>query len=143
VVYIPTVQFDGPPPQAEAYFNISNHFWKRPRNWEEIITAIRWAANADLPLEVFGPDFLVANLVEQRTRQRRLIHLVNYDARNTPALSSLRCTARVPGGQVVKDVVMYEVDADAPRPLDFTPGDSSATFTIPDMKTYAVIAVRW
>jgi hypothetical protein len=143
VVYLPAVQFDGALPQAEAYFNISNRFWKRPRNWEEISAAIRWAANADLPLEVDGPDFLVANLVEQGARQRRLIHLVNYDARHTPAISSLRCTARVPGGRVVKEVKMFEVDADSPRPLDFSPGSSSATFTIPEMKTYAIIAVSW
>ncbi len=143
VVYLPAVQFDGSLPEAEPYFNISNRFWKRPRNWEEITAAIRWAANADLPLEVDGPDFLVANLVEQAARQRRLIHLVNYDARNTPAISSLRCTARVPSGRVVKDVKIFEVDADSPRPLDFTPGPSSATFTIPEMKTYAIIAVSW
>ena len=143
VVYLPTAQFDGPLPEREDYFNISNRFWKRPRNWEEIVTAVRWAANADLPLEVSGPDFLVANLVEQPARQRRLLHLVNYNAAKTPAISSLRCTIRVPSGKVVKEVMMYEVDAESPRPISFTPGPSSATFTIPQMKTYAVIAVNW
>jgi hypothetical protein len=143
VVYLSTAQFDGPLPEREDYFNISNRFWKRPRNWEEIVTAVRWAANADLPLEVSGPDFLVANLVEQPARQRRLLHLVNYNAAKTPAISSLRCTIRVPSGKVVKEVMMYEVDAESPRPISFTPGPSSATFTVPQMKTYAVIAVNW
>jgi hypothetical protein len=143
VVYLPAVEFSGPLPQAEPYFNIGNRFWKRPRNWEELIAAIRWAANADLPFEVSGPDFLVANLVEQDTRQRRLLHLVNYDAAKTPAISSLQCTMRVPGGNVVKEVKMYEVGADSRRPLNFMPGPSSATFTIPEMKTYAIIAVSW
>jgi len=143
VVYLPAVQFDGPLPAAEPYFNISNRFWKRPRNWEEISEAIRWAAGADLPLEVSGPDFLVANLVEQNAHRRRLIHLVNYDAAKTPAISSVRCSVRVPAGEVVKDVKMYEVDADSPRPVTFAPGSSQAAFTIPEMKTYAVIAVSW
>ena len=143
VVYISGLEYDGPLPEAEPYFNISNRFWKRPKNWEQIVDAIRWAANEDPPVQVEGPDFLVANLVEQGARQRRLIHLVNYDARNTPAISFLRCTARVPSGKVVKDVEMYEVDADSPRPLRFNPGSSSATFTIPEMKTYAIIAVSW
>jgi hypothetical protein len=44
---------------------------------------------------------------------------------------------------VVKDVKIFEVDADSPRPLDFSPGPSSATFTTPEMKTYAIIAVSW
>jgi glycosyl hydrolase family 42 (putative beta-galactosidase) len=143
VVYVPAVEFDGPLPEAEPYFNISNRFWKRPRNWQELIAAIRWAANAELPFEVSGPDFLVANLVEQDTRQRRLLHLVNYDAAKTPALSALQCTVRIPGGNVVKEVKMYEVGGDSPRPIDFTPGPSSATFTVPELKTYAVLAVGW
>ena len=84
-------------------------------------------------------DFLVANLVEQTARQRRLIHWVNYDARNTPLISSRRCTARVPSEKVVKEAMMYEVGADLPRPLSPTSCASSATFRIPEMKTYAVI----
>jgi hypothetical protein len=143
VAYFPALPFDGPTPAPEAYFNISNRFWKRPRNWEEVIAAIRWAAKADLPLEVSGPAFLAANLVEQDARERRLIHLVNYDARKTPAISSLRCTVRVPSGKTVKGVALYEVQEKAPRPLAFETGASSASFIVPEMGTYAVIAVSW
>ena len=143
VVYIPGVEYDGPLPEAEPYFNISNRFWKRPRNWEQIIDAVRWAANDDPPLQVDGPDFLVANLVEQAARQRRLIHLVNYDAQKTPTISSVRVTCAVPGGKFAKDVSLYEVEGDSPRGLNFTPGPSSVSFTIPEVKTYAVIAVSW
>src|ERR1019366_3476780 len=77
VVYIPGVEYDGPLPAAEPYFNISNRFWKRPANWEQIIDAVHWVENHAPLLQVSGPDFLVANLVEQAERQRRLIHLVN------------------------------------------------------------------
>jgi hypothetical protein len=143
VVYLPGVEYDGPLPEAESYFNISNRFWKRPKNWEQIIDAVRWAANDDPPLQVAGPDFLVANLVEQPARQRRLIHLVNYDARHTPTISSVRVTCAVPKGKVAKDVRLYEVESDSPRALDFTPEPSLVSFTIPEMKTYAVIAVSW
>jgi hypothetical protein len=143
VAYIPGLQFDGPLPEAEAYFNISNQFWKRPRNWEEFVASVRWAADDRVPLEIAGPDFLVANLVEQSARQRRLIHLVNYDARNTPSIASVRCTLALPSGKGAKDVKMYEVGADVPRALSFSPGPSSVSFTIPEVKTYAVIAVSW
>jgi len=136
-------EFDGPLPEAEPYFNISNRSWKRPRNWEELIAAIRWAANADLLFEVSGPDFLVANLVAQDTQKRRLLHLVNYDAAKTATLSALSCTVQIPSGKAVKNVKMYEVSAESPLPLNFTPGPSSATFTVPEMKTYVIIAVGW
>ncbi len=143
VVYIPGVEYDGPLPEAESYFNISNRFWKRPRNWEQIVDAVRWAANDAPPLQVSGPDFLVANLVEQAARQRRLIHLVNYDARNTPTISSVAVTCALPDGKLAKDVSFYEVESDSARALSFAPGSSSVSFTIPEVKTYAVIAVSW
>ncbi|MGA2986822.1 MAG: hypothetical protein ABSG32_23725, partial [Terriglobia bacterium] len=143
VVYIPGMEYDGPLPEAEAYFNISNRFWKRPKNWEQIIDAVRWAANDDPPLQVAGPDFLVANLVEQAARQRRLIHLVNYDAQNTRSISSVRVTCAVPNGKVAKDVSLYEVEGDSPQALSFTPEPAGVSFTIPEMKIYAVIAVSW
>lgn len=142
-VYLPAIEYDGHLPEAEPYFNISNRFWKRPRNWEQIMNAVRWAANDAPLLQVSGPDFLVANLVEQASRQRRLIHLINYDARNTSSISSVQVTCATPDGKVVKDVSLYEVESESPRVLSFTPGRSSVTFTIPEVKTYAVIAVTW
>jgi len=143
VVYLPGVEYDGPVPEAEPYFNISNRFWKRPKNWEQMVEAVRWAANDALLLQASGPDFLVANFVEQVPRERRLIHLVNYDARNTPGISSVQVTCAIPDGKVAKDVSLYEVDSDSPRALSFMPKRSSVSFTIPEVKTYAVIAVSW
>ncbi len=143
VVYIPGVEYDGPLPESEPYFNISNRFWKRPKNWEQIIDAVRWAANDEPVLQVSGPDFLVANFVEQAKQQRRLIHLVNYDAGNTPTISSVAVTCAVPEGRVVKGVSLYEVDRDSPQALSFTRGRSSVAFTVPEVKAYAVIAVGW
>jgi len=141
VVYIPAVEFDGPLPEPEPYFNISNRFWKRPRNWKQIIDAVRWAADDDLLLQIDGPDFLVANLVEQTARQRKLVHLVNYDARKTPTIWSVRVTCAVPQDREVNDVRLYEVDRDSPQVLPFTTGPGTVSFTVPEVKTYAVVAI--
>ncbi len=143
VAYIPGVEYDGPLPEAEPYFNISNRFWKRPRNWQQIIDAVHWAANEDVPLKVDGPDFLVANLVEQATRERRLIHLVNYDGQKTPEIPSVQVTCAIPNGKVAKSVTLHEVESESPRALSFTPEPLGVSFTIPNVKTYAVIAVSW
>ena len=143
VVYIPHVEFDGPLPAPEPYFDIRNHFWKRPKNWEEITEAIRWAANDDIPLQIAGPDFLVANLVEQAEKQRRLIHLVNYNAANAPVIPSVDVSCRVPKGTVVKEVSMYEVDSESPSTINFRAGSSAVAFTIPQVKTYAIVAISW
>ena len=59
-------------------------FGNVPRTGSRSLTPCVGRRTMTAPLRVYGPDFLVANLVEQAARQRRLIHLVNYDARNTP-----------------------------------------------------------
>jgi len=143
VAYIPGVEFDGPLPKAEPYFNISNRFWKRPKNWEQIVQAVQWAANEDPLLQVEGPDYIVANLVEQQEKQRRLVHLINYNVQTTPVISSVRCTCALPPGEVAKQVMLYEVEKDSPRELSFHPEASSVSFTVLEVKTYAVIAINW
>ncbi len=77
-VYFSVVEFDGALPEGKPYFAISNRFWKRPKNWAEIVEGLRWAAREEIPLRVMGPEYVVANLVEQPGR--RILHLVNYNA---------------------------------------------------------------
>ena len=143
VVYIPEVVFDGLLPQPAPYFEIRNLFWKRPKNWKDITEAIRWAADDDIPLQIAGPDFLVANLVEQVEEQRRLIHLVNYNALNVPVIPSVDVSCRLPKGTVAKEISLYEVDSESPTPINFSAGLSTVAFTVPRVKTYAIVAINW
>src|SRR5574340_150841 len=73
--YFPDVPFDGPQPKLGNYFDVPNRYWKAPKNWLEIAEAVRWAAGGELPVEVSGPPFLVANLVSQPDKRRVLLHL--------------------------------------------------------------------
>jgi hypothetical protein len=143
VVYFPGVEFDGPLPEPEPYFTISNRFWKRPKNWAEIIEGIRWAANDDIPVHVTGPDFLVANLVDQPDQQRRLLHLVNYNAKNVPLVQSIEVKCHLPQGKAASEVKVYSPDLDAPRALNFRAEASRVLFTVPQVRTYSVVAVTW
>ena len=54
----PGIEFDGPLPPAEPYFSIGPAFWKRPKNWKQLVDAVAWASQGDVPLQVFGPDYL-------------------------------------------------------------------------------------
>ena len=49
-VYLPSLRFDGPLPSPEAFFTISNRYWKRPANSREFLEALRWAARDELPV---------------------------------------------------------------------------------------------
>jgi hypothetical protein len=143
VVYLPSVQFDGALPQPEPYFWVSNIFWKRPKNWKEIVDSVQWAARDTLPLVLEGPEFLVANCTYQFREKRFLVHLVNYDVVKTPTLTNLNVLVKLPNDKKPQTVALYTVEAGEARPLDFTSDTSSTRFTIPEMRAYALVAVLW
>jgi len=142
-VYFQEIKFDGPLPAAEPYFSISRRFWKRPQNWVELVDAIRWAARGDVPLQVMGPDYLVANLVEQPEKRRRLVHLVNYNLKETPLIENIDVRCAVPVGQTANAVKLLAPDSDASVRLDFRMQSPMAVFSIPKLKTYCVAEVTW
>jgi len=143
VVYFPGIPFDGPLPKMEPYFTIDNRFWKRPANWEEIIGEIRWAANAEMPVEISGPEFLAANLVGQPKKRRAMVHLVNYDAKNTPSISSIDLVCRLPEGTTPKSVGLLRLEDASPVDLTFAAQPHGVSFTVPEMKTYALLVIDW
>ena len=143
MVYFPEIKFDGPLPPAEPYFNISRHFWKRPQNWADLVDAIRWAAQGDIPLEVMGPDFLVANLIEQPETRKRLVHLVNYNPQMVPIIENIEVLCAVPAGQAPAGVNWLTPDSNAAVSLDFRTQGQYARFAIPKLNTYGVAVIRW
>ncbi|MGO8786145.1 MAG: hypothetical protein ACLQVL_02015 [Terriglobia bacterium] len=143
VVYFPEISFDGPLPPAEPYFNISRRFWKRPQNWAAILEAVRWAAQGDVHLEVKGPDFLVVNLVEQPESRRRLVHLVNYNAKNVSLIENIDVRCGVPAGQTPRTVRLFTPDAHAPARPDFRVEGPWAVFSLPRLNIYGVAVVSW
>jgi hypothetical protein len=143
VVYFPGIVFDGAMPSAEPYFVIGQEFWKRPKNWQELVDAITWAAQGDVPLQVKGPEFLAANLVEQTEKRRRLVHLVNYNTGAAPSIENIQVRCAVPKGNSASAVTLYSVHSDAGDSLNFHVQGSDAVFTVPRLATYCMVAVSW
>lgn len=143
VVYFPGIEFDGAMPPAEPYFTIGQEFWKRPKNWQELVDAVSWAAQGEIPLQVNGPDFLAANLVEQPDKRRRLVHLVNYNTGATPSIENIQVRCAMPKGKLVSAVTLYSVHSDAGDALNFRMQGLHAVFTVPSLATYCMVAVSW
>ncbi|HZC43185.1 MAG TPA: hypothetical protein VE195_03360 [Acidobacteriaceae bacterium] len=143
VVYFPAIEFDGPLPPPEAYFHIGPEFWKCPKNSKELIDAVSWAAQSDLPLHVTGPDFLGANLVEQPEKRRRLVHLVNYNMKQIPSIENIEVQCALPQGASAQAVKLYSVELDNPTTLDFRMQSGNAVFTVPKLNAYCMTAIRW
>jgi len=143
VVYLPGIEFDGPLPPAEPYFSIGPAFWKRPKNWEQLIDAIEWASQGDIPLRVSGPDYLAANLVEQAEKRRRLVHLVNYNGKQVPSIGNIEVKCVIPERNSASSVRLYSADLDIGSTLNFRMQGQHAVFTVPRLDAYCVVAVSW
>ncbi|MGC2402150.1 MAG: hypothetical protein WA510_20320 [Acidobacteriaceae bacterium] len=143
VAYFPVIEFDGPLPPPEPYFLLGTEFWKRPKNWKELVDAVYWAAQGDVPLEVTGPDFVGANLVEQPEQRRRLVHLVNYNAGEIPFVEGIEVKCATPAEKTAVAVQLYSAYAETYDTLNFRIQGAQAVFTVPTLKTYCMVAVTW
>jgi hypothetical protein len=143
VAYLPAVEFDGSLPEPEPYFTISNRFWKRPKNSEEIVEGVRWVAKNEIPIQIEGPEYLVANLVQQKNKRRWLVHFVNYDVKRTPAIHMVNVRCRLPAGNSAKGIKVFSPDASAPVEVRIPKGPSTLQFVVPEVRTYSVAVVNW
>jgi len=140
--YIPGAEFDGPLPPMPPYFAITNQFWKKPKNTDQIVEAVAWAAHNTLPVHIAGPDYLVANLMSQPGQKRSILHLVNYNAKRVPAVSAVDVTLTAPG-TAHPSVVLLSPDNAAPRTLAAHSDSTGVHFQVPQVETYSVIVVSW
>jgi hypothetical protein len=142
VAYLPSLEFDGALPPSEPYFTITNRFWKRPINWKEITDAVCWAAGDPIPFTVDGPEFLVANYTCQPRNRRYLIHLVNYNATKVSSLADIQVRVATSRNEKTLRVTLYAPDSKNAQQLDFSNDGYNTTFTVPELRTYALIAVQ-
>jgi hypothetical protein len=142
VAYVPEIEFDGPLPEAEPYFNIGNRFWKRPRNWREIAEAIRWAARDEMPVRIGGPSWLVANLVSQPAKNSMLLHLVNYDARSGKPVRGIDVAFR-PTDKPIAGARLFAPELDRPVSLKVKMQKPEIRLTVPEVKVYAILELSW
>jgi hypothetical protein len=138
-VYLPFLQFDGSLPEMENHFSIGNRFWKRPKNWQDLASAIGWAAKDNILVRISGPEYLVANLVSQPEMRRMMLHLVNYDARKAALRRAVEVTCRVPGP--TKEVLLISPDTERTQVLELKNEPLAVTFSVPPVKVYSIAVI--
>jgi hypothetical protein len=141
-VYVPGVQFDGQLPPFPPYFAIKNEFWKNPKNANQIVEAVNWASRDSIPVQINGPDYLVANLVAQVDRHRSLLHLVNYDVKNVPAIRDVDVTVRTEGKGRAASVTVISPDRQD-QTLATRTDANGIHFRVPEIRTYLIVVVNW
>jgi hypothetical protein len=143
VAYLSSVEFDGAMPPPNPGFAITNEFWKRPKNWKELTELVHWAADDQIPLHVEGPEFLVANCTIQPQNRRMAVHLVNYNAEQVPVISAIRISATLPDKRRAVKVSAVAPDFQDSRQIEFTRQDGRTVFTVPEVRTYALMMIEW
>jgi hypothetical protein len=139
VAYMSAIEFDGALPPPEPYFSIGMSLWKRPKNWRQLIDAIAWASRGDIPLEVQGPQYLIANMVEQPDRHRRLVHLVNCDAEHVSSIANVKVRCAMAAGESAATVRFYSPDSSSGELLKGESRDGMVSLTVPAFKVYGVV----
>jgi hypothetical protein len=141
-VWLPGLVFNGTLPALPPYFRIGNQFWKRPRNWSEFVDEIHWAAHEPMPVETGGPEHLVINAVAQPEKKRGMLHLVNYDARNS-TIQPVDVTWRLPQGTHARGIRIYSPDNGESRAVEMHAIAGGVSFTVPEVRVYSIAVVSW
>jgi hypothetical protein len=137
VVYIPSVQAAIEKPRAER---MSSRYWKLPVNWKELIDDVKWAAGGRLSLEVAAPgtQAVVAELMEQPGKNRRLVHLVNYAGPQGKTVSNLRVAVELPRGKRAGTVSLLTPDGGETQKAAGRVEQGRVHFTVPRLDTYTL-----
>ncbi|MDY0169498.1 MAG: DUF6259 domain-containing protein [Thermoguttaceae bacterium] len=108
--------------------------------------AVEWAARGNVPARASTPDGLVGiTLFDQPRRNRRLIHLVSYNAPWVEAfdemapLKNVRVVVRPPEG---RDIASARAVL-AGRELKLSPADAGMQMVLPVLDEYEVIELKW
>jgi hypothetical protein len=95
-----------------------------------------------MPLDVAGPEYVAANLVEQQQKRRRMVHLVNYNRQN-PSVQNIQVKCELPEGSQVRDVRWYSIGREDGEQLQARMESGNAVFTVPELNVYCMTVVNW
>ena len=141
VSYIPAIKPAIPKPPAVP---MTFQYWKLPLNWEEVIEQVRWAVGGKFSLEVKAPETLavIAEQAQQVGRNRRLVHLLNYDSLRGSTVSNVKVDVELPQGVQVRQVTLLTPDGgEAATTAPHQVESGRARFTVPHLKNYTMAVI--
>jgi len=117
-------------------------FWALPKNWEELVDAMRWAANGKFSVGVDAPLTVLAEFQIQKKLDKRLVHLVNYNVEKEPVVENIEIDMAVPSNKKIKHVFQVSADEDRVHNLAFEQEGDRVFVKVPLLKTYSIIVIR-
>jgi hypothetical protein len=139
VAYIPEVKPSVAKPPAAR---MTSQYWKLPLNWRELVDAVQWAASGRLSLEVTAPTTVVTELVEQKEKDKMIVHLLNYNVAKNPSVGNIGVNLRIPEERKAVKVSLISPDEDGTSSLSYVRKNGGVSFTVPRLKTYSLAVVQ-
>jgi hypothetical protein len=135
-VYIPRVEPAVEPPAPQVAYSFPNHYWHLPKNHEDLIASIHWAARNQLSAEVKAPDWVTMELARQEGGPL-LLHLVNY--KPTETVRDIGVIIRPPAKCRVKEAVLVTPENVTGQNVKLKSGQDHISLVIPSMRVYALV----
>ena len=139
VVYITAVE---PSMSRPRFADMTNDYWKLPANSEELRSAVEWAAAGELSLEVEAPPYVVAELLEQREKNKLLLHLVNFNVVRNTTVRDIGVKLRTPSSFSPQKITLMTAEEGASLNVPFRIAEARAQFTIPELGAYALVVIE-
>jgi hypothetical protein len=137
------MEFEGTMPPLQPYFELGKEYWRRPKNWKELVELVHWATEDQVVVQLNAPRGVAINSTSQPQKRRAFIHVVNYD-RSNPALSkAIEIGVRVPEEQRPFRVTVHVPGQNASQPIEFGQRGTLTTLVLPGLRFYCVVMIEW
>jgi hypothetical protein len=135
-VYIPRVEPAIEPPPPQLAYAFLNHYWRLPKNHEDLVASIRWAARDRLSAEVTAPPWVTIELAQQEGGPL-LLHLVNY--KPTEPVRDIKAIIRPPAKSRVEQAVLLTPGRTTETKLALETTQDGVSMTIPTLNVYTLV----
>ena len=141
VVYITSIE---PAIDRSEFANMSNKYWKLPKNWQQLKEAVKWAAGGELSLDLKAPPYVVAELLEQKELNELILHLVNFNVVVEPEVDKVQVDLNIPEGMDIKQVSMLTATESGTqtKSLKFKMDKTRIHITVPKLNAYAMLIIK-
>ena len=140
VVYIPRIDPSVPAPPPVMNYNVGNALWKLPKNYADLISAVRWAARDRFSAEVDAPAWVTSELAEQEGSSTRLLHLINFKLGQP--VENVAVRVRIPNGFRLAGAELLDAAGGPPQTLTADKQSGMAALTVPRLNVYGLVLLH-
>jgi hypothetical protein len=140
VIYIPEIIPSIPKPAGSS---MSSKYWKLPKNYDDLIQAVKWASGDDLTLDVAAPPFVSIELTVSEKGDKMMLHLLNYNAPQKTDVKEIKVVLKVPQGKRVHDVILLSPDKNINKKLQYEVKEGRVSFTVPVLEVYDLVVANF